>query len=77
MRPPGVLPPRPRLTLDELEAFDLAPIGQGKHIGLFALKERCALMLTTRMLHELRVTKPTIGDDERRGQRHTTSCKSL
>src|SRR5215471_16907878 len=50
MRLPGVLPPRPRLTLDALVSFDLAPIGQGKDIGLFALNEHCAMMLTAHML---------------------------
>ncbi len=52
-RLPGVLPPRPRLTLDEVLAFDLPPIGSGKGIGRFPLHQQGALVLTAHMLQKL------------------------
>ena len=77
---PGVLPPRPPLPLDEGLPFDLAPIRQGKDIGLFALYEQRTLVRVPNMVHELRVAKPTIGDDQRRRQCQATSregCQPL
>jgi hypothetical protein len=65
---PGVLTPWPRLPLDEVLPFDLSAISQGKDIRLFALDEPRALVRVVHMVHELRVAKPTIGDDHRRRQ---------
>src|SRR5207244_10562766 len=73
---PRVLPPRSRLTLDEVLSFDLSPIGKDKCVGLFALNKQCAVVLLANMLHKLRVAKPAIGDHHRRGQLQASSSKS-
>ena len=73
---PGVLPPGPRLTLDQVPPFPLAPISQGQHIGLLALSQQGALVRVANMLHALRVAKSTIGDYHRRGQQQAASLKS-
>lgn len=62
--------PAPPLALDQVVAFDLAPIGQGKTIGRLPLHHQGPLMGITHMLHELRVTKPTVSHAHRRWQCH-------
>src|SRR5262249_54574207 len=60
LRLPGALTPRPIGLMDQVVSFDLTTIGQDKDIGLFTLYEHRALMHIAHMVHELRVTKPTI-----------------
>jgi hypothetical protein len=52
--------------------LDLAPVWEREDIGTFPFYEEGALVHHSHVAHELRIAKPTIGDDERRGQRHTT-----
>src|SRR4029453_10003284 len=65
---PGVeaLMKRPILVLiNQISSCDLAAICQVKGIGGFALDQESAVMRVSHMGHQLRVTKPTIGYDER------------
>src|SRR5512145_3374033 len=57
-RLPRVLLPAPPLACDQVAAFALASIGQGKARGRFALYQQGTLMGIAPMLHELRVAQP-------------------
>src|SRR5262249_18321230 len=67
--------PGPLALMLQVTPFDLAPIGQCEGVGTFSFYEERALVRRGYVVHELRITKPTIGHDHRRGQRHTASAK--
>src|SRR5215831_12171092 len=59
------LPKRPMLIrINQISAFDLAAICQGKGIRGFALDQERAVMHVSYVGHQLRVPKPPIGHDE-------------
>ena len=60
-------PPRP-LARKPIMPVDVAPIGQDKRVSDFPLHSEGALMPMADMLHQLGVTEPTIGRDDRRRQ---------
>ena len=66
---PGPIP------LLQVVPLDLAPVWQCEDIGTFPFDEEGTLVRHSHVAHELRIAKPTIGDDERRGQRHTAPTK--
>src|SRR5262245_19531681 len=68
-------PPRPPAVLLQVVALDLAPIGQCEGIGTLPFHEECALVRRGYVAHELRITKPTVRDDYRRGQLYTPTTK--
>src|SRR5215470_14365830 len=63
------LPPRPRAVLLQVMALDLPPIGQYEGVGTLPFHKERTLMGRRHMAHELRIAKPAIRDDQRRGQR--------
>src|SRR5215471_6363466 len=65
----GAVTPGPLAVLLQVMALDLAPIGQCEGIGTLPFHEECALVRRGYVAHELRIAKPAIGDDHRRGQR--------
>src|SRR5215471_20342839 len=69
------LTPGPRAGLLQVVALDLAPIGQCEGIGTLPFHEECALVRRGDVAHELRITKPTVRDDYRRGQLYTAPTK--
>src|SRR5215471_18744701 len=68
-------PPRPPAVLLQVVALDLAPIGQCEGIGTLPFHEECTLVRRGYVAHELRITKPTVRDDYRRGQLYTAPTK--
>src|SRR5262245_25420033 len=56
-------------------ALDLPPIGQCEGVGTLPFHKECALMHPSYVAHELRITKPTVRDDYRRGQLYTAPTK--
>src|SRR5262249_30811474 len=71
----GTVTPGPHAGLLQVTSFDLAPIGQCEGVGTLSFYEERALVRRGYVVHELRITKPTIGHDHRRGQRHTASAE--
>ena len=57
-------------------ALDLPPIGQCEGIGTLPFHKECPLVRRRDMAHELRIAKPAIRDDHRRGQLHAASPES-
>src|SRR5205814_3601810 len=68
-------PPRPLAVLLQVVALDLPPIGQCEGIGTLPFHEEGALVRRGDVTHELRITKPTIRDNHRRGQLYTAPTK--
>src|SRR5262245_4188396 len=68
------IPPGQIAVLLQVVAFDLPPIGEFKDIATLPFHEERTLVRRGHMAHELRITKPTIRDDHRRGQCHATSA---
>src|SRR5215510_6641294 len=62
------IPPRPFAVLLQVVALDLAPIGQCEGVGTLPFYEERPLVGRGYMAHELRIAKPTIRHDHRRGQ---------
>jgi hypothetical protein len=67
--------PGPLAVLLQVVALDLPPIGQFEDIGTLPFHEERALVGGGHLVHELGITKPTIGDDHWRRQVHTASAK--
>src|SRR5438093_13623730 len=63
---PGVIPPGP-LALDQVVPCDPSPVGEGKAVRGLPFHQQGPLMLLADMPHQLRVAKPTIASDDRRG----------
>src|SRR5215510_668436 len=69
-------PPRPLAVLLQVVALDLLSIGQVEGVGTLPFHQEGAFVGRRDMAHELRITKPAIGHDHRRGQRDATPAKS-
>src|SRR5262245_31473842 len=69
-------PPGPLVVLLQIVALDLPPIGQCEGVGTLPFHQEGALVGRRDMAHALRITKPAIGHDHRRGQRDATPAKS-
>src|SRR5215831_5979272 len=65
------LTPGPIALLLQVLPLALASIGQCEGVGTLPFHEECALVHRGYVAHELRITKPTIRDDHRRGQLDT------
>src|SRR5262249_31127673 len=61
-------PPRPLAVLLQVVALDLPSIGQVEGVGTLPFHQEGAFVGRRDMAHELRIAKPAIGDDHRRGQ---------
>src|SRR5215510_11607807 len=61
-------PPRPLAVLLQVVALDLPSIGQVEGVGTLPFHQEGACVGRRDMAHELRIAKPAIGDDHRRGQ---------
>jgi hypothetical protein len=60
----------------QVTPLDLAPIGQCEGVGTLPFHKERTLMSRRSMAHELRIAKPAIGHDHRRGQRDAAPAKS-
>src|SRR5215510_16187013 len=68
-------PPGPLALMLQVGPLDLAPIRQREDIGTFPFYEEGTLVCHSHVAHELRIAKPAIGDNHRRGQRHAASAE--
>src|SRR5438128_6252406 len=59
--------PGPITLMLQVVPLHLAPVWQCEDIGTFPFDEEGTLVRHSHVAHELRIAKPTIGDDERRG----------
>src|SRR5262249_50469440 len=64
----GAVTPGPIVVLLQVVALDLPPIGQCEGVGTLSFYEERALVRRAYVVHQLRITKPAIGYDHRRGQ---------
>src|SRR5918999_64865 len=69
-------PPGPIAVLLQVVALDLPPIGQVEGVGALPFHQEGALVGRRDMAHELRIAKPAIGHDHRRGQRDAAPAQS-
>src|SRR5262252_5960168 len=68
-------PPGPIAGLLQGTPLDLAPVWQREDIGTFPFYQESALVGAGQMAHELRIAKPTIRHDHRRGQLDAASAE--
>src|SRR5215831_19927778 len=68
-------PPGPISGLLQGTPLDLAPIGQCEGVGTLPFHEERALVRRGYVAHELRIAKPTIRHDHRRGQLDAASAE--
>src|SRR6516165_6713483 len=59
--------PGPRVGLEQVRAFDLAPVFKREGIRAFALHQQGTLMRLRDVAHQLRVAEPAISHDHRAG----------
>src|SRR5262245_33503032 len=62
------VPPGPLAVLLQVVALDLPSIGQVEGVGTLPFHQEGAFVGRRNMARELRIAKPAIGDDHRRGQ---------
>src|SRR5262245_33076119 len=67
--------PGPIAELLQVTPLHLAPIGHYEGVGTLPFHKERALVGRGHMAHELRITKPTIGYDHRRGQHYAASAE--